>query len=371
MSKLFITMLLENEVYVNEPIDPKWWWCYLLWLLLLTAAAGVALGFGSDYIDQKDNFSEVTLMSEFETEFPPMALSVPTSQNTVYVTCGNFSVAPGSTEITGDAFFAYLCPELADTCMVNDCAMADGKCVPNLAPNSTCSTTVPCPDGQSCDLNTCGCVSDTTNQCTVDDDCLRNIDNPVCQTIACVGGQCLRNTTIGMQCSTNAECLGANEFCNNACTCVSSLGSAVVYTPVTGPAFPTSDAFDFNPFGDFTFLYTQLSNLVTVKFRVSFLSNDTAVNDIQSSFFFTSPPGLPPNPAGPCTGQFTFFPSVALPQGLETTVIFGTIPFGCNYGGTNDRFVFAANNLNPAYVGPLTVFSYSFSGEVSYEPLIV
>lgn len=343
----------------------------ILWLALLTGLAAVGFGAGVDWLVEKDGIGGggATIFSNFVAMFP-MAL-IPTSDNFAYATCGNFTVTEQETEFNGDTLIGYLCGEPLDTCNINVCSDVDGACHEQLGENSTCSSSFPCPAGQTCNIETCMCESDTTNQCTVDDDCLRLMDNSVCQEVTCVGGQCVRDTAFGQQCSTNAEC-PSTTYCNSLCACVNPLPVGVVYIPATGPAFANSDAFDFsNPIGTSDFVYTQFQNYVEINFRISFTANDTALNEIQSSWFFTSPLGLPPNPAGFCTGFSSFFPSVALPQGLETTVTYGNQGFGCNYGGTNDRFVLGAINLNGFFVGPLTVFTYEFWGTIRYEPLIV
>lgn len=334
----------------------------ICWLSFATILGIIGLILGSIAIDQ----GGLKIISNYVADFT-MALT-PKTSNFAYAQCGNFSVTEDEREFTDDTLIGYKCPQPLDTCNEMICWADDGACHEQLKSNSTCSASFPCDAGETCNPSTCSCESDSTNQCVVDDDCMRIEDNDLCQAVTCVSGQCQRDTAFGMQCSTNGEC-APSQYCNSLCQCTSAAPSLIPYTP-TITTSNSGDAIDWENAGALRFRYTQFSNFVRVIFLISAPVNETANQPTIAAFTATLPPGLPGIPGQNVIGSAVFEPTVAIPGfGLEDIVIFGTASI--NNLDSSTELMISFNNQNPAFVAPLAGFNTLGTGWFEYEVLIV
>lgn len=362
----------EMPPRTNTPWNKTTWGKLLIatFIIALICLFGFIISFSIAVagLDKANNINVNPGVFTIESNFTTSSTSL------AYATCTNFTIMDDPTSFTSSAEIGYMCPVLQDACNANTCYETDGKCHEVLSTNSTCSSTFPCPEGSTCDLETCSCVSNTMRQCVVDDDCMRILDNPTCQEVTCVSGQCVRDTAFGFACSTNADC-AANQFCNGLCICVTPGGSgaeAITYTPTVATTL-SYDAVDWDNFFLSTslteFIYIQHSNFVRINFRISANENVTASDPYRSAFTFSLPPGFPANVLGFRSGTAVLSPNQAMPLFFAEEVVIESTTTISTYDSGD--VVVAFLNGNPAFTGSLLGSVVTVSGFFEYEYLIV
>ena len=331
-------------------------------LSLLLGVINIIIGpIALDEARKNDGGSSFTLISDYELTF-----SVEPTSNPSYTSCGNFTITQTGTQFSNEALSIYRCPEPLDVCNENLCFDTDGACHEELRDTSTCSASFPCPLGQTC--VDCACVSSSSQQCVTAAECVQFLNNPTCQAVSCILGQCIVDTAFGQMCSTNQEC-PTNQFCNSACICASptALPIAVTYTPAI-VGVPPSDTFDFGITSDIVFVYVEGDNFVDLSFQFRSFGNFSSTT-FDVIFDFDLPPGLTANTVGFNTGSALQIPDEAFTGiGPEFNIITSTGRVDINTISTA-RATFL--NQNPVYIGPnLPIFSF-FRGNLRYQKLIV
>lgn len=319
--------------------------------------SGVALGKSND----NSSSSGIALVSDFQ------AIDAPT--NFVYSSCGNFTpISDGTGSYYDDrAQVNYVCPKPLDKCNRNVCWQVDGVCHEQLALNSTCSSSFPCPKGKTCNIDSCQCEDDSNRQCTVDADCLKKMNNPICEQVSCQEGQCIIKTAHGQQCSNNGEC-SADQFCNSMCICVTSgAPSAVTYMPkiIQLEGF---DEFDFSFITGSNFFYTDFSNYVEISFSFNAKGNFSSMS-FQAGFDLSLPNQLEANVVGFSAGQASQAIGIPLKDlGLKKNMMTSTGILNIVNSNTARVLFF---NQNPEFVSNNINVESRFSGWIKYQKMII
>lgn len=298
-----------------------------------------------------------------KTDFEPVSL--PTDPDiwgsTLNIGCTNKTYGTNTRIFKGTTYVSYRCPVVTNACFDYVC-LTTGDCEQTLASGAECWQNAMCGNSSRCDLNTCSCVADMF-ECAEDEDCTDIVDT-TCQSVTCISGRCVRNTTAGMECGSSANC-DSGLVCDGSCSCVPAdpVFTMVEYFPNLTSGV---DTFDFENPNSLQAFYIDYSSYVRVELRLEVnVSSETSNQDL--SFTFDLPPGLPGNTTLLNSGIYQLRPLSANITGDPTTTLMG---HGEVTVSSTTTGLASAVNSNPDYTGPTTAIdTYSGSLYLTYQKM--